>query len=62
MSHWLASIERMASKNTTIVIISDWLDIKEADLDKVKQLQIHNDLLAVRVSDPMEKTIQVVTG
>ncbi|GAM75201.1 hypothetical protein JCM19241_1544 [Vibrio ishigakensis] len=57
MSHWLASIERMASKNTTIVIISDWLDIKEADLDKVKQLQIHNDLLAVRVSDPMEKTI-----
>lgn len=57
MGLWLSNIEQMANKNTTIVIISDWLDVTQAQLDKVKQLQIHNDVLAVRISDAMERSI-----
>lgn len=56
-SNWVELIKRMKPKQSTLIIISDWRDCAEHHLDHLKQLQQHNDILAVMVSDPLEQTL-----
>ncbi len=54
---WLTLIKRIKLKQSTFVIISDWRDCEEHHLDHLKQLQQHNDVLAVTISDPLEQAL-----
>ncbi|MBU2899079.1 DUF58 domain-containing protein [Vibrio hepatarius] len=54
---WIALIKRMKLKQSTYIIISDWRDCEEHHLDHLKQLQQHNDVLAVTISDPLEQSL-----
>ncbi len=56
-SRWLEQVKRMKLKQSTIIFISDWHDCEERHLDHLKQLQQHNDVLAVMVSDPFEQSL-----
>ncbi len=56
-SRWLEQVKRMKLKQSTIIFISDWHDCEEHHLDHLKQLQQHNDVLAVMVSDPFEQSL-----
>ncbi|MDV6250017.1 DUF58 domain-containing protein [Vibrio sp. EA2] len=56
-SKWIELIKRMKLKQSTLIFISDWSDCEEHHLDHLKQLQQHNDILAVMVSDPLEQTL-----
>jgi len=47
----------MKLKQSTYIIISDWRDCEEHHLDHLKQLQQHNDVLAVTISDPLEQSL-----
>jgi len=55
--HWIERIKRMGLKQSTLIFISDWNDCEEHHLDRLKQLQQHNDVLAIMVSDPMEQSL-----
>ncbi|MCK6262760.1 DUF58 domain-containing protein [Vibrio sp. ZSDE26] len=55
--HWLEVIKRARVKQSTLVFISDWRDCTEQNLDHLKQLQRHNDILSVMVSDPLEQSL-----
>ncbi|EGU43386.1 hypothetical protein VII00023_16180 [Vibrio ichthyoenteri ATCC 700023] len=54
---WVELLKRMKLKQTTLILISDWHDCEEQHLEQLKQLQQHNDLLAVMVSDPLEQAL-----
>lgn len=54
---WFGLIKRMKLKQATLVFISDWHDCAQHHLDQLKQLQQHNDVMAVMVSDPFEHTL-----
>ncbi|RSD30071.1 DUF58 domain-containing protein [Vibrio pectenicida] len=54
---WIELIKRMKLKQSTYIIISDWRDCEEHHLDHLKQLQQHNDVLAVTISDPLEQSL-----
>ncbi|MCQ1058990.1 DUF58 domain-containing protein [Photobacterium sp. ZSDE20] len=56
-SLWLEQIKRMKLSQSTIVFMTDWRDCEERHLDQLKQLQIHNDVLAVLINDPLEQTL-----
>jgi uncharacterized protein (DUF58 family) len=56
-SKWIELIKRMKLKQSTLIFISDWSDCEEHHLDHLKQLQQHNDILAVMVSDPLEQRL-----
>lgn len=56
-SKWIELIKRMKLKQSTLIFISDWRDCEEHHLDHLKQLQQHNDVLAVMVSDPLEQSL-----
>jgi len=56
-SQWLALINKMRLKQSTIIVISDWIDCSEAHLNHLKQLQQHNDVLGIMVTDPLEQTL-----
>ncbi|EGR1225052.1 DUF58 domain-containing protein [Vibrio parahaemolyticus] len=56
-SQWIELIKRMKLKQSTLIFISDWSDCEEHHLDHFKQLQQHNDVLAVMVSDPLEQAL-----
>lgn len=56
-SKWIELIKRMKLKQSTLIFISDWSDCEEHHLDHLKQLQQHNDILAVMVSDPLEQAL-----
>lgn len=56
-SRWIELIKRMKLKQSTVIFISDWNDCEEHHLDHLKQLQQHNDILAVMVGDPLEQTL-----
>lgn len=56
-SDWMEQLQRMRLKQTTIIMISDWHDCQDHDVDRLKQLQQHNDVLAVMVSDPLEQSL-----
>ncbi|MGF1733475.1 DUF58 domain-containing protein [Photobacterium kasasachensis] len=49
---------RMKLRNTTLIVLSDWTGITEADLSHFKLLQQHNDVLGVMISDPLEHALQ----
>lgn len=55
--HQIQLLKRMKLRQSTIILISDWHDCQEGQLDQLKQLQRHNDLLAVQVRDPMEQSL-----
>ncbi|MEZ9231266.1 DUF58 domain-containing protein [Vibrio amylolyticus] len=55
--HWLKVIKRSGLKQSTLIFISDWRDCSEKNLDHLKQLQHHNDILSVMVSDPLEHAL-----
>lgn len=48
---------RLRLKANTVIIISDWSDASEQDLDNLQQLQKRNDVLGVIVSDPLEQKL-----
>ncbi|UGA57520.1 DUF58 domain-containing protein [Vibrio sp. VB16] len=54
---WIERIKRMRMKQSTLIFISDWRDCQEQHLDKLKQLQQHNDILAIMVTDPLEQSL-----
>lgn len=56
---WLALMNKMKLKQSTLIVISDWADCSEAHLNHLKQLQQHNDVLAIMVTDPLEQTLPV---
>ncbi|WP_295902519.1 DUF58 domain-containing protein [uncultured Vibrio sp.] len=56
-SHWIEVIKRAGIKRSTLIFISDWRDCSEQNLDHLKQLQRHNDILSVMVSDPLEQSL-----
>ncbi len=57
LDQWVALLKRMRLRQSTLIFISDWRDCEEHHLDYFKQLQQHNDLLAVMVSDPLEQAL-----
>ncbi len=54
---WIALLKRVKLRHSTLIFISDWRDCEEQHLDYLKQLQLHNDLLAIMVSDPLEQAL-----
>ncbi len=56
-SKWIELIKRMKLKQSTLIFISDWHDCEEHHLDHLKQLQQHNDVLAVMIGDPLEQSL-----
>ncbi|MFL9594583.1 hypothetical protein [Aeromonas veronii] len=44
-------------KNTTLIFLSDWAGVTEADLTRLGYLQQHNDVLALHIADPLESTL-----
>ncbi|KII75285.1 DUF58 domain-containing protein [Vibrio renipiscarius] len=56
-SRWIELIKRMKTKQSTLILISDWHDCAPRHLDQLKQLQQHNDVLAIMVSDPLERSL-----
>lgn len=56
-SRWIERINRMGLKQSTLIFISDWRDCEEHHLDRLQQLQQHNDVLAIMVSDPLEQAL-----
>lgn len=56
-SDMVKKLIQMKMKNSVIVIFSDWYGASEDDLTKLKHLQIHNDVLGVLISDPLEQSL-----
>jgi len=56
-SHIVAQLKRISPKAGTVIIVSDWIDATQNDITMLKQLQAHNDLLCVMVSDPLEQAL-----
>lgn len=56
-NRWIELIRRLKPKQSTLIFISDWNDCEEHHLDHLKQLQQHNDVLAVMISDPFEQSL-----
>lgn len=54
---WIELIKRMRPKQSTLIFISDWRDCQAKDLDQLKQLQQHNDVLAITVNDAFEHSL-----
>ncbi|OBT13257.1 MoxR protein [Vibrio sp. UCD-FRSSP16_10] len=50
-------LTQVASKGSTIIVLSDWQGANESDLNRLKQLQIHNDVLTVFISDALEQQL-----
>ena len=56
-SDWIKSIAQLKLKGATIVMISDWSDATAIDIKKLQNIQQHNDILSLMVSDPMEQLL-----
>ncbi|USD42703.1 DUF58 domain-containing protein [Vibrio sp. SCSIO 43135] len=56
-SQIVSLLNRLKLRACTLVFISDWSDAEQSDVDLLKQLQQHNDLLAVKISDPFEQKL-----
>ncbi|MGR5499815.1 DUF58 domain-containing protein [Vibrio sp. DNB22_10_4] len=56
-SSTIRMLGNLALKNATILFISDWSGATEFDLDRLKYLQQHNDILSVVISDPLEAAL-----
>lgn len=53
-SEWIKSLLQKRYRYSTIILISDWRGCSTQDIEQLKVLQQHNDVLAVVVQDPME--------
>ncbi len=53
----LAMLGRLKLKNATLIFLSDWAGVTEADLTRLGYLQQHNDVLALHIADPLESTL-----
>lgn len=53
-SHIIKQLRRLNPKSSTLILVSDWHDANERDLDALKYLQQRNDVVSVLVSDPLE--------
>ncbi|MCL1043854.1 DUF58 domain-containing protein [Shewanella electrodiphila] len=56
-SESLTKLAQRDLRQSTVIILSDFLSLNLSDINKLKQIQRSNDLLAVRISDPMEQAI-----
>ncbi len=56
-SSWVESIKRSRPKRSTLIFISDWRDCRSEELDQLKLLQQHNDVLAIMVNDAFEHAL-----
>lgn len=56
-SHIVQMLKRLNPKTSTLILISDWHDATEKDLDALKYLQQRNDVLSVLISDPFEQQL-----
>ncbi|WP_144213227.1 DUF58 domain-containing protein [Shewanella donghaensis] len=56
-SESLTKLAQRDLRQSTVIILSDFLSLNDNDVGKLKQIQRSNDLLAVRISDPMEQSI-----
>ncbi|MGV2988421.1 DUF58 domain-containing protein [Vibrio sp. E150_011] len=54
-SKLITHLAQKQPKQTSIIILSDWLELDHRSLQSLKVLQGHNDVLAVMITDPMEK-------
>lgn len=53
----LTTLAKRDLRQSTVIILSDFLSLTEDEISKLKNIQRSNDLLAVRISDPMEQLI-----
>jgi hypothetical protein len=53
----LAMLGRLKLKNATLIFLSDWAGVTDADLTRLGYLQQHNDVLALHIADPLESTL-----
>ncbi|MEZ8989715.1 DUF58 domain-containing protein [Vibrio breoganii] len=53
----MSVITRVATKGSTVIVLSDWHGAKESDVDRLQQLQAHNDVLTVLISDRLEEEL-----
>ncbi|MFB2864678.1 DUF58 domain-containing protein [Aeromonas sp. MdU4] len=53
----LAMLGRLKLKNATLIVLSDWAGVTEAELTRLGYLQQHNDVLALHIADPLESTL-----
>ena len=58
----LAMLGRLKLKNTTLIFLSDWAGVTEADLTRLGYLQQHNDVLALHIADPLESTLSTTAA
>ncbi|PQJ61955.1 DUF58 domain-containing protein [Photobacterium angustum] len=57
LSQVIDGLNRRKLKDSIIIIFSDWNDVTSADIKHLKQLQQHNDILSIMISDPMEEQL-----
>lgn len=57
LSATIRMLGNLGLKNATVLFISDWSGASEFDLDRLKYLQQHNDILSVVISDPLEAAL-----
>ncbi|MGU5652434.1 DUF58 domain-containing protein [Aeromonas allosaccharophila] len=58
----LAMLGRLKLKNATLIFLSDWSGVTEAELTRLNYLQQHNDVLALHIADPLEATLSTTTA
>ena len=58
----LAMLGRLKLKNTTLIFLSDWAGVTEADLTRLGYLQQHNDVLALHITDPLESSLSTTAS
>lgn len=54
LSHALTPLRKVAKPGSLIIIISDFLDIDDKTKTHIQRLRNHCDLVAIRISDPLE--------
>ncbi|MPW35856.1 DUF58 domain-containing protein [Vibrio sp. B1Z05] len=61
-SHLMTALRRSVTKGSTVIILSDWHGVSQMDIEALKQLQIHNDVLTVMISDEFEQSLPASTS
>lgn len=56
-SQLVRELAKRALKQTTILIVSDWSGCTDDDIQRLKQMQQHNDILSVMILDPFESSL-----
>ncbi|PKF62506.1 DUF58 domain-containing protein [Psychromonas sp. psych-6C06] len=56
-SETLIQLSKRDLRQATVILLSDFLTLNETDMRTLKSIQRSNDLLTIRISDPMEHSI-----